>query len=134
MADHNAPIIEEFRANGGKVGGFFEGASLLILHTKGAKTGRPHTVVLNHLPDGDRFVVFGTKGGAPKDPDWVRNVLADPSPTVETGTGTIDVRAVGITGPERDELYARQVELRPVFGEYPKKTSRTIPVIALEPV
>lgn len=134
MADHNAPIIEEFRANGGKVGGFFEGASLLILHTKGAKTGRPQTVVLNHLPDGDRFVVFGTKGGAPMDPDWVRNVLADPSPTVETGTETIAVRAAEITGPERDELYARQVELRPVFGEYPKKTSRTIPVIGLEPV
>ena len=134
MADHNAPIIEEFRANGGKVGGFFEGASLLILHTKGAKTGRPQTVVLNHLPDGDRFVVFGTKGGAPMDPDWVRNVLADPSPTVETGTETIAVRAAEITGPERDELYARQVELRPVFEEYPKKTSRTIPVIGLEPV
>lgn len=134
MADHNAPIIEEFRANGGKVGGFFEGASLLILHTKGAKTGRPQTVVLNHLPDGERFVVFGTKGGAPEDPDWVRNVLADPSPTVETGTETIAVRAAEITGPERDELYARQVELRPVFGEYPKKTSRTIPVIGLEPV
>ena len=134
MADHNAPIIEEFRANGGRVGGFFEGASLLILHTKGAKTGRPQTVVLNHLPDGDRFIVFGTKGGAPMDPDWVRNVLADPSPTVETGTETIAVRAAEITGPERDELYARQVELRPVFGEYPKKTSRTIPVIGLEPV
>ena len=134
MADHNAPIIEEFRANGGKVGGFFEGASLLILHTKGAKTGRPQTVVLNHLPDGERFVVFGTKGGAPEDPDWVRNVLADPSPTVETGTETVAVRAAEITGPERDELYARQVELRPVFGEYPSKTSRTIPVIGLEPV
>ena len=134
MADHNAPIIEEFRANGGRVGGFFEGASLLILHTKGAKTGRPQTVVLNHLPDGDRYVVFGTKGGAPMDPDWVRNVLADPSPTVETGTETVAVRAAEITGPERDELYARQVELRPVFGEYPNKTSRTIPVIALEPV
>ena len=134
MADHNAPIIEEFRANGGKVGGFFESASLLILHTKGAKTGRPQIVVLNHLPDGERFVVFGTKGGAPEDPDWVRNVLADPRPTVETGTETIAVRAAEITGPEREELYARQVELRPVFGEYPKKTSRTIPVIGLEPV
>jgi deazaflavin-dependent oxidoreductase (nitroreductase family) len=134
MADRNAPIIEEFRANGGRVGGFFEGASLLILHTKGAKTGRPQTVVLNHLPDGDRFVVFGTKGGAPTDPDWVRNVLADPSPTVETGTETIAVRAVDITGPERDELYARQVERRSIFADYPTKTNRTIPVIALEPV
>ena len=134
MADHNAAIIEEFRANDGKVGGFFEGATLLLLQTKGAITGRPRTVVLNHLPDGDRFVVFGTRGGAPTDPHWVRNVLADPDPTVETGTGTIPVRAVEITGPERDELYARQVERRPMFAEYPKKTSRTIPVIALERV
>lgn len=134
MADHNAPIIEEFRANAGKVGGFFEGATLLILHTKGAKTGKPQTVVLNHLRDGDRFIVYGTKGGAPTDPDWVRNVLADPSPTIETGTETITVRAVEITGADRDELYARQVERRPVFGTYPGKTERVIPVIALEPV
>lgn len=134
MPDYNAPIIEEFRANHGKVGGFFKGASLLILHTKGRKSGRPQTVVLNHLQDGDRLIVYGTKGGAPTDPDWVGNVLADPSPTVETGTETIPVRAVVVTGPERDELYARQVELRPVFGTYPDKTSRVIPVIALEPV
>ena len=134
MADHNAPIIEEFRANGGKVGGFFEGATLLILHTKGRKSGRPQTVVLNHLQDGDRFVVFGTKGGAPEDPDWVANVLADDAPAVETGTETIPVRAVQIHEAERDELYATQVERRPVFGTYPGKTSRQIPVIALEPV
>ena len=134
MTDHNAPIIEEFRANQGKVGGFFEGATLLILHTKGRKSGKPQTVVLNHLQDGDRFVVYGTKGGAPTDPDWVANVLADPNPTVETGTETIPVRATSITGPERDELYARQVERRPIFGTYPDKTSRVIPVIALEPV
>ena len=134
MADHNTPIIEEFRANHGKVGGFFEGATLLILHTKGRRSGKPQTVVLNHLQDGDRFVVFGTKGGAPTDPDWVANVLADPSPSIETGAETIPVRATEISGPERDELYARQVELRPVFGTYPGKTSRVIPVSALEPV
>ena len=134
MADHNTPIIEEFRANHGKVGGFFEGATLLILHTKGRRSGKPQTVVLNHLQDGDRFVVYGTKGGAPTDPDWVANVLTDPSPSIETGAETIPVRATEITGPERDELYARQVELRPVFGTYPGKTSRVIPVIALEPV
>jgi len=134
MADHNAPIIEEFRANHGKVGGFFEGATLLILHTKGRISGRPQAVVLNHLQEGDRFIVYGTKGGAPTDPDWVVNVRADPSPTVETGTDTIPVRAVEITGAERDELYAKQVERRPIFGTYPSKTTRTIPVIALEPV
>jgi deazaflavin-dependent oxidoreductase (nitroreductase family) len=134
MPDYNAPIIEEFRANQGKVGGFFEGAALLILHTKGRKSGRPQTVVLNHLQDGDRFVVYGTKGGAPTDPDWVRNLLADPNPTIETGTEKIAVRASQITGPERDELYARQAERRPVFGTYPGKTSRVIPVIVLERV
>jgi deazaflavin-dependent oxidoreductase (nitroreductase family) len=134
MPDYNAPIIEEFRANQGKVGGFFEGATLLILHTKGRKSGRPQTVVLNHLQDGDRFVVYGTKGGAPTDPDWVRNLLADPNPTIETGTEKIAVRASQITGPERDELYARQAERRPVFGTYPGKTSRVIPVIVLERV
>jgi deazaflavin-dependent oxidoreductase (nitroreductase family) len=134
MPDYNAPIIEEFRANHGKVGGFFEGATLLILHTKGRKSGRPQIVVLNHLQDGDRLIVYGTKGGAPADPDWVANVLADPSPSVETGTETIPVKAVEVTGPEREELYAKQVERRPVFGTYPGKTSRVIPVIALEPV
>ncbi|MGH2637124.1 MAG: nitroreductase/quinone reductase family protein [Actinomycetota bacterium] len=132
--DPNATIIEEFRANGGKVGGFFEGATLLVLHTKGAKTGLPRTVVLDCLPDGDRFVVFGTKGGSPTEPHWVRNVLADPSPSIEFETRTIPVRAVEITGPERDEVYARQVERRPGFAEYPRTTSRVIPAVALEPV
>lgn len=134
MPDYNAPIIQEFRANQGKVGGFFQGATLLILHTRGRKSGRPQTVVLNHLQDGDRFIVYGTKGGAPTDPDWVANVLADPNPTIETGTEEIPVRASQITGAEHDELYAKQVERRAVFGTYPGKTSRVIPVIALEPV
>jgi deazaflavin-dependent oxidoreductase (nitroreductase family) len=98
------------------------------------KTGLPRTVPLDCLPDGDRFVVFGTKGGAPADPHWVRNVLADPNPTIEFETRTMPVRAVRITDPEREELYARQIERRPGFAEYPKKTSRVIPAIALEPV
>ena len=134
MTDPNAAIIEEFRANGGKVGGFFEGATLLLLHTKGVKSGLPRTNPLDYLPDGERFVVFGTKGGAPTDPHWVRNVLADPAPSVEVGTRTIPVRAVMITGPERDELYARQVERRPGFADYPRKTTRVIPAITLEPI
>jgi deazaflavin-dependent oxidoreductase (nitroreductase family) len=134
VPDRNAGIIEEFRANGGKVGGYFEGATVLLLHTKGAKTGLPRINPLVYLLDGDRFVVFGTFGGSPVDPQWVRNVLADPSPSIEVGTRTIPVRAVQITGPERNELYARQVERRPDFAEYPKKTARVIPAIALEPV
>jgi hypothetical protein len=148
--DYNTGIIEEFRANRGKVGGYFDGATLLILRTKGIKTGRPRLKPLVYLPDGERFVVFGTKGGAPTDPFWVRNVLADPEAAVELGDRTVPVRAdpeaavelgdrtvpvraVDITGPDADELYARQVERRPGFAEYKTMTSRWIPVIALEP-
>jgi deazaflavin-dependent oxidoreductase (nitroreductase family) len=134
MPDPNANIIEEFRANAGKVGGYFEGATLLLLLTTGAKTALPRTKPLVYLPHGGRFVVFGTNGGSPTEPYWVRNVLADPSPSVEIGTEIIPVRAVEIAGPERDELYARQVERRPGFAEYPTKTSRVFPAIALEPV
>ena len=133
-SDWNAGIIQEFRANGGRVGGYFDGATLLILHTKGVKTGLPRPKPLVYLPDGGRFVVFGTMGGAPTDPKWVHNVLTDPEPSVELGDRTVPVRAVEITGPEADELYARQVERRPGFAEYKQKTSRWIPVIALEPV
>lgn len=140
MSDRNSRIIEEFRANGGRVGGYFEGATMLLLHTTGVKSGLPRIKPLVYLPDGDRFVVFGTMGGAPTDPLWVRNVLADPEPSVEvgtvdgTGTTPIPVRARLITGPEADQLYARQVERRPGFAEYKRKTGREIPVIALEHV
>lgn len=133
-SDWNTAIIEEFRANAGKVGGPFEGATMLLLHTKGAKSGLPRTNPLVYLPDGDRFVVIASKGGAPEDPQWYRNLLADPNLEVEVGTRTIPVRATVITGPERDELYARQVERRPAFADYERKTARKIPVIALEPV
>ena len=109
-----------------------DGATLLILHTKGIKSGLPHAKPLVYLPDGERFVVFGTKGGAPTDPFWVRNVLADPEAAVELGDRTVPVRAVDITGPDADELYARQVERRPGFAEYKKMTSAGSR-IALEP-
>lgn len=132
-SDRNAPIIEEFRANDGKVGGYFEGATLLLLHHTGAKSGLPRMNPLVFLPDGGRFVVFATKGGAPTDPQWFRNLLAHPDVTIEVGTRTIPVKAVEVTGPERDELYARQVERRPAFADYERKTARKIPVVALEP-
>lgn len=131
--DWNERIIEEFRANAGAVGGGFEGATMLLLHTKGRTTGRDHVTPLVYLPDGDRYVVFGSKGGAPTHPDWYHNLLADPTATIEVGTATITVRATEISGPERDELYARQAERRASFAEYPTKTSRVIPAIALEP-
>ena len=132
--DWNAKIIEEFHANEGKVGGVFEGATMLLLHTEGAKTGAPRVNPLVYLPDGDRYVVFASKGGAPTDPHWYRNLLADPSVTIEVGTEAIAVKANVIAGPERDELYARQVERFASFAEYERMTTRVIPVIALESV
>lgn len=134
MSDHNAGIIEEFRANEGRVGGFFEGATLLLLHTTGAKSGRPHVNPCDYLPDGDRFVVFATYGGLPKNPDWYYNLLANPQADVETGTRTVPVRATVIEDEsERQQLWDRQVARRPNFAEYPHKTSRRIPIVALVP-
>lgn len=132
--DFNAHTIEEFRANDGKVGGYFEGATILLLHTKGAKSGLPRTNPLVYLPDGDRYVVIASKGGADTHPDWYHNLLADPNAEIEVGNGErFPVRATVVTGSERDDLYARQVERRPDFARYESKTTRKIPVIALEP-
>jgi deazaflavin-dependent oxidoreductase (nitroreductase family) len=135
MADRNTAIIDEFRANEGRVGGYFEGATILLLHTIGRKSGRERVNPLAYLPDGDRFIVCATKGGAPTNPDWYYNLLANPYVEIEVGTETIKVRATEIQDEhERAELYARQVERRSSFAEYPKKTIRRIPVIALERV
>lgn len=136
MTDWNAHIIEEFRANEGRVGGFFQGATMLLLHTEGRRTGRERVNPLVYLPDEDRWVVIGSKGGAPVDPDWVRNLEANPDVTIEVGTERIPVRATKILreGSERDELYARQVARRPGFADYLDTTAgiRTIPVIVFE--
>jgi deazaflavin-dependent oxidoreductase (nitroreductase family) len=136
MADRNASIIEEFRANEGTVGGSFEGATMLLLHTTGKRSGKEHVTPVVYVPDGSRWIVIGSKGGAPADPDWVRNVEAIPEATIEVGTETIPVRATEILrgGPEWEDLYARQVARRPGFAEYLVKTEgiRTIPVIVLE--
>jgi deazaflavin-dependent oxidoreductase (nitroreductase family) len=132
--DFNAHTIEEFRANEGRVGGYFEGATMLLLHTKGAKSGLHRTNPLVYVPDGDRYVVIASKGGSHTHPDWYYNLLADPNAEIEVGTQRFPVRATVVTGLERDELYARQVERRPGFADYEKKTTRKIPVIALEPV
>ena len=127
----NRHIMEEFHANGGKVGGPFEGVPLLLLTTTGARSGQRRTTPLGYLPDGGRLIIFATRGGSPTNPDWYYNLLAHPEAIVEVGTETFDVMAVVITGAERDQLYARQVERAPVFAEYQAKTTRTIPVIAL---
>jgi deazaflavin-dependent oxidoreductase (nitroreductase family) len=132
----NERIVEEFRANEGRVGGYFEGATMLLLHTTGRRTGREHVTPLVYLPDGERWVVVGSKGGAPTDPDWIRNLETSPEATIEVGTETIPVLAEEILreGPGWDDLYARQVERRPGFAEYLGKTEgiRRIPVVVLE--
>jgi deazaflavin-dependent oxidoreductase (nitroreductase family) len=129
--DYNRQIIEEFRANEGKVGGPFEGATLLLLTHKGAKTGTGRTNPLAYIEEGGRYFVFGSKGGASTNPDWYHNLRANPNATVEIGTEKFDVTAEVLTGEERDRIWARNVRERPTFGEYEKRTSRKIPVIAL---
>jgi deazaflavin-dependent oxidoreductase (nitroreductase family) len=131
--DFNGRVIEEFRANGGRVGGMFEGAPIVLLTTTGARTGRRRTTPLMYLPDGDRVLVFATKGGAPTNPDWYHNLVANPDVTIEVGSDTKQATATIITGPERDRLYAEQVARRPQFGDYERRTTRTIPVVALVP-
>ena len=133
MADWNDGIIDEFRANEGRVGGYFEGASMLLLHTVGRKSGEPRVNPLVYLPDGDRFVVMATANGSPKHPEWYFNLLANPDVEIEVGTETIPVHAAEIEDEaEREALYARQVERRPGFAEYPEKANRRIPIVALE--
>jgi deazaflavin-dependent oxidoreductase (nitroreductase family) len=132
-ADFNDQIIEEFRANEGRVGGMFEGSSLLLLHHTGAKSGKSRINPLGYLSDGGRYVVFASKAGAPTNPDWYHNLKARPNVTIEVGTDTIDVVASEATGEERERLYRTQAELVPQFAEYEKQTERVIPVIVLTP-
>jgi len=132
LNDFNAAIIEEFRTHGGRVGGPFEGAQLLLLTSTGAKSGQPRTTPVVYLEDGENLVIFASKAGAPTDPAWYRNLLADPSASVEVGTDTLTVRARVAEGEERERLYARQVARMPQFADYQAKTTRRIPVVVLE--
>lgn len=132
--DFNQQVIDEFRANRGRVGGFLEGARLILLTTTGARSGRPHTVPLGYLPDGERILVIGSAAGADRHPAWYHNLLADPKATVEDGVFTYEAKATVLRGPERDEVFARAVEADAGWGEYQAKTSRVIPVVALEQV
>ena len=133
MSDWNANIIAEFRKNHGKVGGNFEGAPLLLINHKGAKTGKARTNPVMYYKDGNRFIVFASKGGSPTNPDWYHNLVAHPDVTIEVGDGKIEVRASEIAGAERDKIYARQASLYPQFANYQKGTKRKIPVIAFTP-
>lgn len=133
MTDWNSHIIEEFRANAGKVSGQFEGAPLLLLHTVGAKTGqqRVNPMMYQQVPGG--YAVFATKAGAPDNPDWYHNLLAHPQVTAEVGTSTVDVTARVAQGEEREQIWTAQKAAYPGFAEYEQKTTRQIPVIVLEP-
>jgi deazaflavin-dependent oxidoreductase (nitroreductase family) len=131
--DFNQQIIDEFRANGGKVGGAFEGAPLLLLHTTGAKSGRVRVNPVAYRRDGDRLVVFASKAGAPTNPDWYHNLVANPRAKVEVGTDALQVDARVAEGEERDRLWNRQKQDVPPFAEYEQKTTRPIPVVILEP-
>lgn len=132
LNDWNARIMAEFRANGGKCGGQFAGAEMVILHTTGARTGAHRETPLCCLPDGDRIVVFASKAGAPTSPDWYHNLVAHPEVEVEYGTERYHARAVEVTGAERDALYARQTAALPQFDAYRDATTRVIPVVVLE--
>jgi deazaflavin-dependent oxidoreductase (nitroreductase family) len=130
--DWNTRIIEEFRANGGKVGAGFEGAPLLLLTTTGAKSQNRRVNPMMYLRDGDTLYVFASKAGGPTNPDWYHNLVAHPEVTVEIGTETHRAVARVTEGEEHDRTYARQSELYPVFADYQQRTNRVIPVIALE--
>ena len=131
--DFNAQVIDEFHANGGRVGGMFEGESLLLLHHTGARTGTSRVNPLVYSRDGDRYLIFASKAGAPHNPDWYHNLKAHPDVKIEVGADTLDVRASEATGAERERLFQAQAERSPQFAEYQSKTARAIPVMILTP-
>jgi deazaflavin-dependent oxidoreductase (nitroreductase family) len=132
MTNFNQTIIDEFRANQGKVGGPMDGATIVILHTKGAKSGQPRVNPLAALADDDGTIyVFASKGGAPLNPDWHHNLVAHPEVEVEFGDETFAATATVLSGAERDEIFDRQKVIMPVFAGYEAGTSRVIPVVAL---
>ncbi len=133
MTDWNAQIIEEFRANAGKVGGPFEGGTLLILHSTGAKSGKERVNPLMYQKVDDGYAIFASKAGAPTNPDWYHNLKANPEAWIEVGTDRVDVKAREAEGAERDDIWERQKQAWAGFAEYERKAGRTIPVVILEP-
>ena len=134
MKAFNKSIIEEFRANDGKVGGPFEGATLLLLTTTGAKSGQPRLAPLAYLSIDGKMIIIGSKAGADTNPDWVHNLRANPSAHVELGTDAYDVTARELPAEERDEAYPKVVHVAPGFGDYQAKTTRIIPLFELQRV
>jgi deazaflavin-dependent oxidoreductase (nitroreductase family) len=135
MENFNENVIKEFRENDGKVGGMFEGASVLLLHHAGAKTGTPRVSPLMYQPVGDSFAIFASKGGAPSNPDWYYNLAAHPDATIELGRATVKVKARVASPDERGPIWEKQKQLAPGFAEYETNAApRQIPVILLDPV
>ncbi len=134
MEDFNKKIIDEFRANQGKVGGMFDGMSLVLVTTKGAKSGKESVVPVAYSTDGDNFVIVASKGGAPENPAWYYNLLAHPEVTIEIGEEKMKVRAKDTKNDERTRLFDQHAEKYPAFNEYKTKTTRVIPVFLLEKV
>jgi deazaflavin-dependent oxidoreductase (nitroreductase family) len=132
MQDFNSRIVAEFRANGGKVGPPFEGATLLLLTTTGAKSGQPRLAPLAYLRIDDMMVIVGSKAGSDTNPDWVHNLRANPSARIEVGTDAYDVVARELSLDQRNAVYPRIVAAAPGFGEYQEKTNRVIPLFELQ--
>ena len=131
LDDFNRGIVEEFRANGGKVGGPFEGGTLLLLHTTGAKSGQPRLSPLAYLTIDDKMLIVGSYAGAPKNPAWVHNIRANHRAHIEVGTESYDVDVRELPDDERDAAYPKLTEVAPVFAEYQAKTTRSIPLFEL---
>lgn len=134
LDEFNRNVVEEFRANGGKVGGPFEGGTLLLLHTTGAKSGQPRLSPLAYLDVDGKILIVGSYAGGPKDPAWVHNLRANPKARIEIGTEAYDVTARELPADERDATYPKIVERAPVFAEYQAKTTRAIPLFELQRV
>ncbi|KRE31680.1 deazaflavin-dependent nitroreductase [Mycobacterium sp. Soil538] len=134
LDDFNRAIVDEFRANGGVVGGPFEGATLLLLHTVGAKSGQPRLSPLAYLTVDGAMIIVGSYAGAPKHPAWVHNLRANPRARVEVGTEAYDVEVRELPEDEREATYPKIVELAPVFAEYQANTTRAIPLFELTKV
>jgi deazaflavin-dependent oxidoreductase (nitroreductase family) len=131
FASWNRAVIEEFRANDGRVGGQFDGADMILIHHVGARSGQVRVNPLVYFPDGDRMIIVASKGGSPEHPAWYHNLKANPKITVEVGTESFPVAVTEITCAEREALWARIIEERPGFAEYQRNTTRVIPLLAL---
>lgn len=130
--DFNQQIITEFRANGGKVGGPFADGHLLLLTTTGTKSGQPRTIPLGYLPGEDRVIIVASYNGAPNNPDWYHNLVANPTVTVEVGDEKFQAQATVLEGEERERLWNRLAAQMPFLTEHQQRTTRQIPLVALE--